>query len=212
MKFQLLTRAAAAALAAGGDVAADPDAGPEPGKGGADGQDGSEQKPADQPKTTDTSSDGGSQAGDTPVNVVAAADVASLTATAEKKGFAAANARMKAVFDSPEGKANAHTAAFLLATSEASADEIIGHLKGQAPAAPAASSDAKPGIPDTKTDIKTDPAAIAAANASGDVDKSWDDVFAEQAQANAPIVPAAHVAAAAGAPTITARALPRTGN
>lgn len=209
-KFRLLSAAAVAALGASGDPATDGDAGPEPGQGGSDAGKEGENKPTDQPAKTNEQSDAGSQAAETPVDVVAAADVADLTAKAEAKGFAAANARMKAVFDSPEGKANAADAAFLLATSNGSADDIIGHLKGRAPApAPAATTT----IPDTTTDIKTDAASLAGQGASAnDVDKSWDDVFESQAAAQAPLVPPAAAAAATGAVTIPARAIPRTGN
>lgn len=210
MKFRLLSAAAATALAAG-DPPADADAGPEPGQGGSDAADPGEQA-ADKPKKTDEPSDAGSGAAAS-VDVVAASDVANLTAAAEAKGVAAERARTKAVFDSEEGKAHASTAAFLLATSDASASDIIGHLKGLAPVGKTEATTTTSTIPDTKTDIKTDPAAIAGAQGtSADVDKSWDAALEAQAAAHAPIVPAAAAAAVAGAPTITAPALPRTGN
>jgi hypothetical protein len=214
MKFTLLSRAAAAALAAGNANGGDDDAGPEPGKGAADGA--SDPTPAPSPAPTPapspapTPSDGGASTTDeksansAPVDVVAAADVKALTAEAHAKGFAEANARMKAVFDSPEGKADASTAAFLLATSSGSADDIIGHLKGRSPApAPTAA------IPNTGVTIATDPKALAEAGDAADVDKSWDAALEKRAAGTAPIVPAAN---AANQGTIAARAIPRTGN
>lgn len=211
MKFRLLSAAAATTLAAG-DPPADPEAGPEPGQGGSDAAADPGKGEADKPKKTDEQSDAGSGASAS-VDVVAASDVANLTAAAEAKGVAAERARTKAVFDSEEGKAHASTAAFLLATSDAPATDIIGHLKGLAPAGKTEATTTTSTIPDTKTDIKTDPAAIAGAQGgSADVDKSWDAALEAQAAAHAPIVPAAAAAAVAGAPTITAPALPRTGN
>src|SRR3546814_10991232 len=108
MKFTLRSRAAVAALAAGGVAASgdDKDAGPAPGEGGTD-------KPADPPAKPDEKPADPPAQPEAEQAVVAAADAQALIADADGKGFARANARMTTVFASDEGKASPTIAAFL---------------------------------------------------------------------------------------------------
>lgn len=213
MKFKLLTASALAALsssAAGGDED-DVDAGPEPQTPAPDQGD---ETPADKPadgggeKTTDKST-----ASDE-VAVVAAADAQQLATDAHAKGFAEANTRMSAVFDSEEGQKNPSLAAFMLANTSASAEAIIGKLKTQ-PAAAGSSAGGSQAIPDTNVDLGsgTDPKALAEGKGSGGGEKDgWDEAAAKTAASYGYGSSAPVVAAQPQGNTITVPACPPTGN
>lgn len=216
MKFQLMSRAAVAALAAGGAAASgdDKDAGPAPGEGGTD-------KPAEQPTPTPsptptpapTEQPATDPAPEATQAVVAAADAQALIAEADGKGFARANARMTTVFASDEGKANPSLAAFMLANSTAEAPAIIEQLKAQGPAqAPEAAAPPARTIANTGVDIGVDPKALAEdKGAAAEADAGWDAALGARSAANAPLIPVVAPAANGGHVT-TMPAITRTGN
>lgn len=215
MKFQLLSRAAVAALAAGGVAASgdDKDAGPAPGQGGSDKPvEPAPAEPGDKPAEPQTPASDA----EAPQQVVAAADAQALIAQADAAGFARANARMTTVFASEQGKANPSLAAFMLANSTAEATAIVDQLKAQggaaAPAAAAAApaADAKPAIPDTTVDIGVDPVALAGGDGAEakTADAGWDSAIAAHSKAAEPLIPAQTNAQG----HIVVPAIPKTGN
>jgi hypothetical protein len=105
-----------AAAAAAVDAAGDPDPAAAAAQAGA---------------STPTPAASAPVAGDT----VLASDALRLAGEAKAAGFAEANARMSAVFASPEGKADPANAAFLLSHTSADAPGIIAHLKANPSAA-----------------------------------------------------------------------------
>ena len=148
-------------------------------------------------------------------NVVAASDVSALCADAQAKGFAEANQRMSTVFASDEGKANPSLAAFMLSKSSASAEDIIGELKGQTPAAaPAASAPARGSqIEDTNIDLGsgTDPNAIVDEGGKPSADNGWGAAIEGYASEHGMVVPGANANVTPGT-TVNTPAVPPTGN
>jgi hypothetical protein len=110
---------------------------------------------ADEPAVTGATAD--QQAADPPPAAqVAETDAMAAVNQAAARATAAERTRWNAVLTSPEGKANSANAVFLLNTTGASADQVIGHLK-DAPAA------AAPVAPAAEPEKKDDAAAAAAA-------------------------------------------------
>jgi hypothetical protein len=92
---------------------------------------------AEHEPATGANSDPADRPEDPPAATVAESDAQAAVAAARDQATTDERARWNAVLTSPEGKANTPNAVFLLNTTGASSEQIIGHLK-DSPAAPKA--------------------------------------------------------------------------
>jgi hypothetical protein len=214
-KFNLFSRSAFQALAAGigaptgAAAAASSDDEDDDGQAGPAPSDEPQDPPAGDPSDTQPTVDTPADAADPAASadaVVALADAQAVAAERYDAGRKAERARFSAVMSSPAGQANYAMAAWMLENSpEASAEAIVAKL-GTIPAGTAAAG-AQP-IPDTDVDLGK-PGAAAALSEGASADDVWASVQGTAA-ADAPVVSSdagrmTAAALAAGARTVNAQ-------